>query len=96
MRISSLDVTAGGSLKKTVITSMIIRALVIRSAIKYLFSWILTNQLKRAAVYWLDFHRVIAIFSDLLGVRRVVCRGRFVMGLVLFLPRIQFSIDSRS
>lgn len=63
---------------------------------KYLLLWILANKLQRAAVYWLDFHRVIAVFSDLFGVRSVVCRGRFVMGLVLFLPLIQLSMDSRS
>lgn len=47
-------------------------------------------------VYWLDFHREIAIFRDLLGVRMVVWRGRLVMGLLRFFPLSQLSMESRS
>lgn len=48
------------------------------------------------AVYWLDSHRLIAVFKDLLGVRMVVWRGRLVMGLVLFFPLNQLWMEVRS
>lgn len=47
------------------------------------------------AVYWLDCHRLMAVFKDRLGVRLVVWRGRLVMGLVLFLLN-QLWMEARS
>lgn len=48
------------------------------------------------AVYWLDSHRLIAVFKDLLGVRIVVWRGRLVMGLLLFFLLNQLWMAVRS
>lgn len=48
------------------------------------------------AVYWLDSHRLIAVFKALFGVRIVVWRGRLVMGLVLFFLLNQLWMEVRS
>lgn len=55
-----------------------------------------TVTLEDPAVYWLDSHRLMAVFKDLLGVRTVVWRGRLVMGLVLFFPLNQLWMEARS
>lgn len=73
---------------RSAVSSKVLRQLVQRSIV-------FISPIKEA-VYWLDCQRAIAIFRDLLGVTSVVSSGRLVIGLVLFFPLIQLSMDSRS